>query len=164
MTQSHSVKHGFAPKHGKRSNIYRRWQHMIQRCHNPNDRDYPRYGAKGTVVCDRWRFGEGGQSGFICFLQDIGEPPDRTYSLDRTDVYGNYEPGNVTWATPKQQANNRRTTRMLTIRGETKPLSHWCAQYNISSKLVLFRLKKGMSDEHAVTTPVKPYRKVNPND
>jgi hypothetical protein len=147
------MKHGFAPKHGKRSNIYRRWQHIVQRCINPNDRDYPRYGAKGVEVCDRWR-------DFNLFLQDMGLPPDRTYSIDRIDVTGNYEPSNCRWATPRQQANNRRTTRYLTIDGETKPLSEWCELYQIGSKTVLYRLKhKNMSHKEAVTTPLHSRRR-----
>lgn len=142
------MKHGYAPKHGIRSNIYRRWQHMVQRCINPNDRDYPRYGAKGVQVCERWR-------DFALFLADMGEPKDRTYSIDRIDVTGNYEPSNCRWATPKQQANNRRTTKYLTIDDVTRPLSEWCELYGIGSKTVLYRLKhRGMSHKEAITTPL----------
>ena len=148
MTYPRYSKHGFAPKNEKRSNIYRRWQHMVQRCINPNDRDYARYGAKGVQVCERWR-------DFANFLEDMGTPPSDVHSIDRVDVTGNYEPSNCRWATPREQANNRRTTRYLTIRGETKPLSMWCEQYGIGSKTVLHRLKRGMSHEEAITKPVK---------
>lgn len=141
------MKHGYATKNGKRENIYRRWQHMVQRCINPNDRDYPRYGGKGIKVCDRWRY-------FENFLLDMGKPPSSSYSIDRVDVYGDYEPSNCRWATSKQQANNRRTTKHLTIDGVTRPLSEWSEIYKIGSKTVLFRLKNGLSHKQAVTFPV----------
>lgn len=150
------MKHGYAYSGKPRPNIYRRWQHMIQRCHNPNDRDYARYGAKGTQVCDRWRFGDGEVTGFEYFLADMGEPSDKSLSIDRVDVFGHYEPTNCRWATTKEQANNRRNTKFLTVDGETQPLSVWCDRYNIGSKTVLFRLKyMGMTHKEAVTTPLK---------
>lgn len=153
---SPTFKHGYARRGNGRPNVYRRWQHMIQRCHNPNDRDYARYGAKGTSVCDRWRFGDGQLSGFECFLADLGEPTDRSLSIDRINVLGNYEPTNCRWATAKEQSNNKRNTKWLTIDGETLSLTDWCERYNIGSKTVLYRLKHmGMSHKDAVTTPLK---------
>lgn len=146
------MKHGQARRNGM-TNLYRRWEHMKQRCLNPNDRDYPRYGAKGVTVCDRWANGENGLTGFECFVQDMGDRPDKTYSIDRIDVTKGYEPANCRWATAKQQANNRSTTKYLTIDGVTKPLSDWCEEYGIGSKTVLWRLKhKNMTHKEAVTT------------
>jgi len=146
--QNPAYKHGHACR-GKRVGIYRRWQHLIQRCYNPNDRDYPNYGGKGIQVCDRWRYN------FPLFLADMGTPADSSWSVDRIDNSKGYEPANCRWATPKQQANNRRGTKMLTIRGVTRPLSEWCALAGIGSKTVLYRLKhRGMTHEEAVYTPL----------
>ena len=153
------MRHGYAKRKEVRSNIYRRWQHMIQRCHNPNDRDYPRYGAKGVEVCARWRVGEDGLSGFECFLFDMGVAPSKDMSLDRIDVHGAYAPSNVRWATAKQQANNRSNTKMLTMQGETKSLSAWCEQFGIGPKLVLYRLKSGLSIEQSIKNPVGNYKR-----
>ena len=121
---------------------------MIQRCHNPNDKDYPRYGGRGITVCDRWR------KGFTDFLDDMGLPPSDKHTLDRIDNSKGYEPSNVRWATASQQINNRRNTRYLTIKGITRPLAEWCKLAGINSKAVLYRLKKGMSDEDAIYTPL----------
>lgn len=145
--------HGYARRGNGRANIYRRWQHMIQRCHNSNDRDYARYGAKGIKVCERWRMGEGLATGFECFFNDMGEPPTRQHSIDRIDVYGPYAPENARWATARTQANNRTSTRMLTINGETKALSYWAEQYGLGQKTILYRIKIGWDHYRAVTTP-----------
>ena len=149
-----AFRHGQSPR-GNQTNFYRRWQHMIQRCHNPNDRDYPRYGARGIQVCERWRNADATHTGFEHFLEDMGMPPDKSYSIDRIDVDGDYTPTNCRWATPKEQANNRRTTRIITVGGVTKPLSAWCLEYGIGSKTVLYRMKhRGMTPEQAITTPL----------
>ena len=156
------MKHGLARRNVKRPYLYHRWQHMIQRCHNPNYPDYPRYGGRGIYVCDRWRFGEDGVSGFTLFMEDVGKYARRNLSMDRIDNSKGYEPGNVRWATTKQQANNRRSTKFLTIDGVTRPLSEWSEMYGIGSKAILYRLKQGWSHAEAVTTPKNFYHRGNP--
>lgn len=79
---------------------------MISRCYRPSMGSYPKYGAKGVVVCDRWRFGEGGVNGWTCFFMDMGPRP-RGYTLDRVDGTKGYYPENCRWATLSQQSSNR---------------------------------------------------------
>lgn len=86
--------------------MYGAWAGMVNRCHNPNNSSYARYGGNGTTVCDRWRSGEDGKIGFVCFLEDMGERPDGM-TLDRIDPAGNYEPSNCRWATIAEQRRNR---------------------------------------------------------
>lgn len=81
------------------------WNHMTRRCLAPSAEGYESYGGRGITVCERWL----GRDGFLNFITDVGKRPPGT-SLDRIDVNGNYEPGNVRWATPKQQARNKRNT------------------------------------------------------
>lgn len=84
--------------------IYNIYGGMINRCHNPKSAEaFAKYGAKGIKVCDCWR----GPGGFERFLEDMGEG-GKGLSLDRIDPDGNYEPSNCRWATPGQQANNKR--------------------------------------------------------
>lgn len=89
----------FSP-HQKETPEYAAWRGMIQRCLNPNNKDYNNYGGRGISISKRWRR-------FENFLSDMDTRPiNRT--LDRKNVNGNYCKRNCRWATWSEQANNRR--------------------------------------------------------
>lgn len=84
-----------------KTRIYKAWIGMIQRCENPNNQAYKRYGSRGIRVCERWH-------SFENFYADVGNRPEGM-TLDRwPDNDGDYELSNFRWATPGQQALNRR--------------------------------------------------------
>lgn len=90
---------------------FQRWMGLKDRCNNPNNSHYDRYGGRGIKVCSRWL----GKDGFHNFLSDMGKIPSletgkggrSIWSLDRIDNNGNYEPKNCRWATINVQCSNR---------------------------------------------------------
>lgn len=129
---------------------YVSWRAMKCRCANISDPSYPRYGAIGISVCDRWA------NSFENFLCDMGERPVNA-SLDRyPNKNGNYEPSNCRWATPAMQARNKKTNIMLTIDGVIKSLPEWCDIYLLKQDTVRARLDKGMNAKDALTQPLIP--------
>lgn len=91
--------HGHA-RYKNWSLTYKSWACMLQRCTNPNEIGYHRYGGRGITVYEPW-------ANFVNFLADMGERPVGT-TIDRINPDGNYEPGNCRWATPKEQRLNQR--------------------------------------------------------
>lgn len=107
-------------KHGMTGTpTYRAWAAMKNRCQNPRNVKFPRYGGRGIRVCLRWSMS------FSTFLSDMGKKPTGK-SIDRIDNDGNYEPGNCRWATPKQQSANSSHPIQddLTKRGLSKCRKH----------------------------------------
>lgn len=101
----------FNRTHGmKHSREYNSWAQMKARCFDINHSDYPRYGGRGITVCAEW------VSSFESFYGYVGARPANT-TLDRIDNQKGYEPGNVRWATAKQQARNQRSSCRWHIKG-----------------------------------------------
>ena len=93
-----NFKHG-----GWKKSSYNTWRAMIRRCNNIKDKDYPRYGAVGVIVCPEWL-------DYLTFEKDMGEPVgDET--LDRINPYGNYTKENCRWASVKVQNQNTRVRK-----------------------------------------------------
>lgn len=130
------------------SKEYKTWWNIRERCYSKNHKSYPRYGALGIRICDRWL------ERFENFLDDMGHAPSPLHSIDRIDGNGNYEPGNCRWATYAQQALNRKSNHYLTIAGERLTIKEWAEKMGIQRHIIDNRLKRGWSEEDAVKIPL----------
>jgi hypothetical protein len=124
------------------------------RCGSPINKDYADYGGRGIRVCDEWL----GQTGFAAFLAHIGPKPTPAHTLDRIDNARGYEPGNVRWSTRTEQANNRRSSKLVTWRGETLTAAEWSRRIGCRRQDVANQVNRGRPLERLV----KPVAKVQP--
>jgi hypothetical protein len=127
--------------------FYQTWIGMIGRCHKNGNRDYKYWGARGISVCNKWR------NDYYSFHNWAEKNWKEGCSLDRIDNSMPYSPNNCKYSTPKEQANNRRNNRPITLNGVTKNLTQWCSYYNIPRTLVVSREKRGWLIKDALTKP-----------
>lgn len=134
------VTHGEANK----SKEYRTWLAIKRRCLDKNDKRYHDYGGRGITICIDWTYS------YENFLLSVGRAPTNNHSIDRIDVNGNYEPGNVRWSTRIEQQNNMRSNVMITYMGETKTLAQWCRELGLKYGTVSTRISRGWAINKAL--------------
>jgi hypothetical protein len=125
------------------------WHTMVQCCYYEGHKSYQHYGGRGIQVCERWR------NSFEALFEDMGPRPSAEHSIDRIDNDGDYCPENCRWATRTVQARNTRTSRMITLNGQTHCLTDWAALLGIETTTPHWRLKAGWSVDRALTTPLR---------
>lgn len=136
-------------KHGRVGTTeYIIWSGMLDRCRNPKNKSWARYGGRGIQVCERW-------SDFANFFSDMG-PRVAGMSLERVRNDEGYYPENCRWATKVEQANNTRTNRFINAFNERKTISEWVRDTRckvISPQTLGKRIKRGWHPEAAIATP-----------
>lgn len=151
-------KHGLSGTPG-----FARWQAMIDRCENPENDGFKHYGGRGITVCARWH-------DVTLFVADVGDPPTERHTIDRIDNDGGYWCGradcadcgpalracNVRFATPEQQARNKRNTLWIVLDGKRVPACDVCAAHGVSRQAFGSRLRHGWTPVEAATTPPSP--------
>lgn len=129
-----------------RSPEHRIWLGIKTRCLNPRHKSFKAYGAKGILICPLW------QTSFLAFYREIGPRPSLTHSVDRIDNLRGYEPGNVRWATPFQQAQNSSLARPIMYQGRTMTAAEWARELGIGYQTIIARLNRHLAPEQVLST------------
>lgn len=138
-------------KHGKcYERLFGIWCGIKKRCYQKSSKTFAYYGARGIKMCDEWLLD---YMSFRNWAMDNGY--EKTLSIDRINVNGNYEPNNCRWLTMDKQKLNTTKSRMITVAGITKNLCQWAADSGIGHTTILHRIKSGWSNEDAVSFPPK---------
>lgn len=131
---------------GSKTPEYRTWRSINDRCHNPSDSGFHKYGARGITVCDRWR------EGFANFIADMGKKPSPAHTIDRIDGTKGYSPENCRWATQLEQQNNRSNNHMVEAFGKRHTLQEWSRMTGINRATLWQRISVlGWPPEQALT-------------
>jgi len=119
------------------------WMAMLNRC-KPHFQDRAIYYDKGIRVCDRWHK-------FENFLEDMGNRPSPHHSIGRIDGSKGYEPGNVRWETPKQQANNTSRNTFISYRGKTLTMRQWSEELGMNYDKLKYRITQNWPLDKALS-------------
>ena len=134
-------------KHGMESTLtYMTWAQLKGRCLNINNHAYKDYGGRGITVSESWMK-------FENFFADMGKKP-KNKSIGRIDNNQGYSKENCRWETNKQQANNKRTTKIVIYNNESIALGDLCVKLNKPHRLIYKRLFRGWSLEEALNVPI----------
>lgn len=122
------------------------WAAMRKRCGPSAGANAKNYRDKGITVCEQWA------ASFEAFVKDVGMRPTISHSIDRINNAGNYEPGNVRWATKREQAQNRSTANEISYRGETLCVTEWARRLGTRDTTIARRLESGWSVSETLET------------
>ena len=132
----HNHEYGF--KHGmSNTRIYTIWSGMIQRCCNPNAKNYPRYGGRGITICEEWKEFKN----FYDWSKISGYTDNLT--IERLDNNGNYCPEKCTWITKQKQMRNTRRNKFIEYGGKVHCVSEWAEILGINPEKLFYRLYNG---------------------
>lgn len=127
-----NYKHG-----GKNTRLFYIWQNMRDRCTRKKNKQYKDYGARGIKVCIEW------ETSFVAFKDwALKHGYGETLTIDRIDNNKGYCPDNCKWSNKYEQNNNKRNSRLITYKGETKTLAQWCKLLNLNYGTITSRLHR----------------------
>jgi hypothetical protein len=126
--------------------IYNRWRGILLRCNDDTAISYPNYGGRGIKVCDKW-------SSFEGFFEDMGNPPEGDYQLDRIDNDGDYTKENCQWITRQENLRKTKRVKKFMVDGIEQTIAELSHKYNINQKCLSKRIRMGWDVLEAVRTP-----------
>lgn len=135
-SKRNKIKHGHARQEYK-TREWKIWAGMRKRCENPRCPGFKDYGGRGISICERW-------NEYKFFLEDMGPCP-LGFTLERKDNEKGYSKENCKWATPKEQARNRRNTHLIEINGVRKSVAEWAEESGLSRSTIIQRERKGLA-------------------
>jgi len=120
------------------------WCAMRNRCLSKKTNGYKNYGGAGVKICDRW-------DSFENFMEDMGKRPTKEHTLDRIEVFGDYEPSNCRWATRQEQIDNKRCSKIYTIGSKVFRSSAVAGkEFGVSSGTILRWCKGGIAPKSGI--------------
>ena len=125
------------------------YKSMIDRCENPKNSGYHKYGGRGIRVCEEWKANK-----LACFEWAFANGYAEDLTIDRKDNSKGYSPENCRWITYQEQNNNRRSNRYETIDGETHTVAEWSRISGIAQTTIGNRLRSGWHPKDAVFKPI----------
>jgi len=128
--------------------LYHVHRDMIERCRNPNTKQWKDYGGRDIKVCSRWKQPK---IGFLYFIEDMGERPLKM-TLDRIDNDGDYTHDNCRWATRKQQQRNQKVTRYVIIKGKRYKAVELAEISGLKTDTIVVRANLGLSYDEVMST------------
>lgn len=145
-TKERSYIHGI----GNENRIFRIWNGIKNRCYNPNNANYKRYGGRGITMCDEWL------NSFINFKEwAVNNGYSENLSIDRIDVNKGYSPTNCRWANSITQNNNRRSNTYFTNNGTTHTAAEWSRIVGIKAATIIARRERGWTDEECINGKIE---------
>lgn len=142
---------GLHRTHGlSKKRIYSIWKNMRNRCQYQNSSSYRNYGGRGIKVCDAW------QSFETFSTWAVANGYNNTLTIERIDNDGDYCPENCRWIPFREQASNRRDTKLITANGETMTVAQWARRLKCSPYTLYHRARAGWSDAEIINTPFEP--------
>lgn len=125
---------------------YEVWRSVKQRTGDNPGKHHKWY--VGVPMCPEWK------ESFQVFLRDMGKRPSSVHSIERKDLNKGYSPDNCVWATPQEQANNRRTNVFITYAGKRLTIAQWARELGIKQATLAARLRRGWDITDVINSPL----------